>query len=346
MKFETTFMVKREISKDDFLRAVLVKLGSNYDTPTNVCNAKFGEVRETIKEVIVCSAHVESDYTASIGYDRQEEYWDKEKKVDYVNGNRREYLVDVKKTRIVTDWQPHSGHIGGDATCCAFNEGDDRFAIDEHDRLVTVIKAIDTKNIVEKGEADVSYGGLETAKRNCEFFVEMGIHYPGDHHKDERSNATVEVTKLSCYKLPYYIVEFEFDGQSYTAEGFACGDVAVETELPPNNVNIQEILDSESKPYKKKIKTGWILFGVSIVLASVVSGFAYFSVWLNLFWILVPAFLVFAIIATTKGNKFYNARQKELKSDNKKTKLNNLKAALSARGYEELSEEEEKLFEF
>lgn len=343
MKFEKVFSVKREISKDDFLRAVLVKLGSHADTPTDICNAKFGEVTETVKEAILCSAHVESDYSCSVGYDRQEEYWDKEKKVDYVNGNRYEHMVDVKKVRTVTDWQPHSGHIGGDATCVAFNEGDDRFGIDEHERLAAVIEAIDVKNIAEKGEATVSYGGLETVKRNCEYFVELEINYPGDHHRDECTNAVTDVKELSCYKLPYYQVEFEYNGEKYTAEGFACGLPNVEAELPPNNVNIQAILDNESKQYKKKTIAGWIVFSASIVLAAFLSGVG--VPLLYLFWILVPVTLVIAIVLTKKGNKFYNNRQTELKSDNKKTKLNNLKSALSARGCEELSDEELKVFE-
>ena len=338
MNFDKVFSVKREISKEDFLRALLIKLGSDENTPNDVCNAKFGEVNETVREVIFCSAHVESDYSASIGYDRKEEYWDKEEKRDS-NGNK--YFVDVKKTRIVTDWQPHSGHIGGDATCLAFNDGDDRFAMDEHERLVPVLKAIDTKNIVEKGEATVSYGGLEAVKSNCEFFVEMGIRYPGDHHKDERSNAVTDVKELCCYKLPYYEVEFEYNGVKYTASGFACGVPEVETELPPNNVNISATLDAECKPYKTKMIVGWVCFGVSFVLASALYGIAAI---LNLLWILVPVTLVIAILLTKKGNKFYNERKKQLTDDNNKVKLNNLKSALSARGFEELSEEELEAF--
>ena len=49
MKFEKFFSLKLEISKYYFFLSVLVKLGSHADTPTDICNAKFGEVTETVK---------------------------------------------------------------------------------------------------------------------------------------------------------------------------------------------------------------------------------------------------------------------------------------------------------
>ena len=339
--FDNVYTVKRELSKDQFLRALLVKLGSHYDTPYDVCNAKFGEITESVKEVILCSAHVESDYTASIGYDRTEEYWDKEKKTEYVNGNRREYYVDVKKTRTVTDWQPHSGHISGDATCLAYNEDGKRFAMDEHDRLVGVIKSTKEDSIVEKGTAEVSYDGLEAAKKNCAFFVEIGISYPGDHHKDERSNADVSVKEISCYKLPFYEVEFTYNGKKYHATGFACGDPNVETEFPPNNINIQAIVSEETKPYKVRMIIGWVAFGLSFILAASLSGNGIGATWT---WAFVPITLVIAIVLLKVGNKKYNTRLHELKADNKKQKLDNLKQALSSRGYQALSTDELSLF--
>ena len=145
--FEQVYTVERELSKDQFMREVLVKLASHYDTPNDVCNASFGEITESIKEVIVCSAHVESDYSASIGYDRVEEYWDKEKKFDHNGGH---YYVDVKKTRTVTDWHPHSGHIAGDATCAAFNEDEHGYAMDEHERIAPILRAIKEESIIHK----------------------------------------------------------------------------------------------------------------------------------------------------------------------------------------------------
>ena len=120
MEFDAVFTVKKETSKEEFLRKLLIELASSSKTPTDVVNAKFGEVEESVREAIVCSAHVEMDYSASIGYDRVETYWTKEKR--YNSSTKQYYYVDVEKTRTVTDWQPFSSHISGDKTAAAFNE--------------------------------------------------------------------------------------------------------------------------------------------------------------------------------------------------------------------------------
>lgn len=58
----------------------------------------------------VCVASYTTSYTASIGYDRVETYTVHERQRDR-NGNSR--TVPVTKTRIVTDWFPHSGNVAG-----------------------------------------------------------------------------------------------------------------------------------------------------------------------------------------------------------------------------------------
>lgn len=336
--FNSVYSVKKELSKEQFLRKVLVKLACHKDTPNDVCNATFSDVRESTKEVILCSAHVESDYSASVGYDRKEEYWDKKKEIEYVNGKKYERLVDVKKTRTVTDWHPHSGHIGGNAVCLAFNDDNYRFAMDEHYRLMPIIKSIKDDSIVEedKSVAEVSYGGLESVKKNCQFLVELGINYPGNHHKDERSSATVDVKTIKCIRVPYYEVEFTYNGQKYHASGLACGDPNAETELPPNNVDIQAMVEQEAKPYKAALICGWLGFVVGTVLVVILSGIN------GVTWpvIFVPILFIIAVALHRRGNKKYNALMKQLRDDNKKLKLNNLVSALNSKGYYGLTPDE------
>lgn len=74
MDFDKVYTVNKEHSKEQFIRAAMIKLASNPETPVDVVKADFGEVKESVKEVILCAGHVEADYTASIGYDRQEQY--------------------------------------------------------------------------------------------------------------------------------------------------------------------------------------------------------------------------------------------------------------------------------
>ena len=336
MKFRAVYAVEKEHSKEEFLRTLLIKLASHRDAPNDICNATFGEVKESVKEVILCDAHVESDYSASVGYDRQEEYWDKETK--YKDG--RSYTVDVKKTRTVTDWKPHSGHMSGDAVCAAFNENPARAGYNEHYRIVEVITTIKNKTIVENSDVQVTVGGLETVKRNCAIRVESGIKYPGDHHKDERTYSDVTVKELECYILPYYEVEFTYDGKEYHASGFACGEPNAESELPPNNVDIYGTVNKELKPLKISRLASWIATPVLFVLAIVIAALTYSS-WTIVFPLIT---LAAAITLTVLHKKKRDARLAVLRSENMSQKLDNLKTALSSKAYAELTSEELKLF--
>ena len=246
VEFDKVFTVKKEHTKEQFLREAMIKLASNLETPVDVVKADFGEVKESIKEVILCNANVDSDYTVSIGYDRQEQYQTTEsqylsegewythkgvrKRADH-NGN---YMVDVVKTRTVTDWHPHSGHIEGEATCLAMN-GKEEYS---EERLVDIIKSIKDESVVEKGEAVLSPDGLEEVKDACCDVVESRIDFPGDDYKDFNSNASVDVNEIVCWKLPYYEAEYTYKGKKYKISDYACGNFAVNAECPPNDVDV------------------------------------------------------------------------------------------------------------
>ena len=338
MDFSAVYLVEKEHTKEEFLRTLLVKLASHSDTPTDVCNAKFGEVKESTKQVILCKAHVECDYSASIGYDRKEEYWDKEKKYD--SSTKSYYYEDVKKTRTVTDWQAHSGHIAGDSVGAAFNENPARAGYAEHYRIASVITTIKNKNLVENEEVAVTLGGLETVKRNCAMRVESGIRYPGDHHKDERTSSTVEVKDIECYILPYYEVDFTYDGKTYHASGFACGEPNAESELPPNNVDIRGTVNKAIKPMKWSARGCLIATIVLFFVAAICTGFD--AAWT---WVLFVAALASTITLYVIGNKKYNNMLNQLTTENKAQKLSNLQSAISLNGYAALTSEELELFQ-
>ena len=344
--FDAVYTVKREVSQDQFMRKLLIELASNYNTPNDVCTASFGEVQECEKAVIACSAHVETDYSASVGYDRKEQYQSTES--TYVsegswytcNGVQKRadhsgmYKVDCIKERTVTDWQPYSGHSSGDSVCLVFNEATSNDPFDENDRIVPVIKSVQSNNIVEKGEAALSSVALERAKKGCAAVVEGEITFPGDHVKDKRINSTTTVQGISCYKMPFYEVSFNYADKKYSASGFACGKPNAESQLPPNNVDIQGTVNQETKPWKIGMIAGWALAAVTFIISCILSGS---QAW---FWAIFAVVTVAAIVVTVVGNSKYNKLKKALESDNKSKKLADLQTALAHYGYKELSAEE------
>ena len=335
MEFDAVYTVKKEISKEEFLRKLLIELASSSKTPAGVVKANFGEIEESVREAIVCSAHIEMDYTTSIGYDRQETYWTKERK--YNSSTKEYYYADVQKVRTVTDWQPFSGHISGNKTAAAFNKS--YSGIYYNDIIVDVIKSTRTASIVSEGEADVDYAGLEAAKNNCAFLLQMDIKYPGDRYKDTTTNSDVTVEAVSCYKLPYYTVEFTYEGKKYIASGFACGRPDISAELPPNDVNIEEELNKKTDK-SKKLKSGmWFGFIGAFIFACVMCGVG--APWLC---VLPVGVLVAAIYFHTKYNKEYKETLISLTNGATLAKKNALDEALRIHSFEMLTESENEAF--
>ncbi len=328
MEFDKVYSVKKEIDKDQFLRNLIIQLSNSPDTPIGIAKSQFGEVKESVKEVLLCSAHVELDYSASVGYDRQETY----------------YSGNVKKTRTVTDWRPYSGHINGDEACLAYNEayndGEPRSGYKEHSELRKVILSIADKDIVEKGEAQISPDGLETAKETCKFLVRSDIRYPGDRHRDERCHGSVNVSEVVCYKLPFYEVDYIYEGETYHATGFACNESNLKAELPPNNVDIKAIAAKETKKDRTIMFSLWGAFAAFFVLAFALCA-ANVAYWLIVF----PA-LIFAAAITyhVLYQRKFNARIRSLSEDNTELKLQEVQESLKEHNYDELTDKELDLF--
>ena len=127
MEFSKVYVAKKSRSKEEFLRQSIIELASKIEAPMDVVNSTFGDVSETVREVIVCTAHVDTDYSASIGYDRTVEK-------EVYNKNSGKWETEKEK---VTDWRPFSGHINGDSTSVALNSNE-YTTPEEYDRIVLI----------------------------------------------------------------------------------------------------------------------------------------------------------------------------------------------------------------
>lgn len=339
MNFDKVYTAKKERSKESFLRALLVKLAQNEETPADVVKCKFGEVQEAVLEVLYCSAHVEYDVSASIGYDRQEQYIEQERYYD--NDLKQWRTKDVIKTRTVTDWRPYSSHGSGDSVATSTNrtlEGKySGFFAYGADGTIASLKP---ENIAEKGEAVVSSSALESAKRYCAWRTHDSL--PGDRQKDERYSDNVTVNDISCFRLPVYLVEFIYNGAKYYAAGYACGDYAVECEYPKNEQKVDLKAEGEkvAKPFKIGAIVSWVVYGVFTLLSAILCWFG--VSWL---WVFSIVGLVAAIVLTVKRDKTYNGKVEALGSGIANAKRQEIDKALASAGYERLSAEESKHFD-
>lgn len=105
MNTDGVIKIKKEHDKKEFIREVAIYLAKEEASQTDILERSFSDVKEEEKEYLFVTGQASVNYTCSVGYDRQEVYYEQVKK--YKDG--REYYENVKKTRTVTDWQPHSG---------------------------------------------------------------------------------------------------------------------------------------------------------------------------------------------------------------------------------------------
>lgn len=352
MEFEAIYTVKKEIKKESFLREVLITLGKNSETPPDIVNVKFGEVKESVREALLCSAFIQGTCTASIGYDRQEPYTDyetyKEKVGDtYVNRQRA-----VIKYRTVTDWRPFNTDFSGRAT----------YAVDNSDSLSSgigiahALKTASDDSIIEKGEATVNKQALSKALMECEYHVRRyNLELPGDKHKDERYNYSHEIETLSCYKLPFYEVTFTYEGKTYYASCFACGELSVHCDIPEAIVEdtrnpseeIEDQVKELTKDEEKSAKQAWLTF----LFSAAISAFACFLLKFCWLWPVSAALLFLAVMKNKKYNDAYEKYSDEIALDYAKKKsksqasflkekIDALNQALLSYGYPPLSASE------
>ena len=328
-KFEKVFTVDKNLTRDEFIKKVIIRLGTDKNSPVDVCNAEFGEIVETTREVILCFSYADLDYTTSIGYKRTEEYWDKEKKVKKINGERHEYLVDVKKKRTVTDWTPLSGHISGDAEAYVFNEDNPSIMVNR-DELESLMESIASESISEISETKmVSNYGLDRAKEVCKRIVQSRIHYPGDCHEGTSSSGTIDVKALHCYILPLYCLDFVYNGETYHAYEFACGKTMLLVDIPKNEHSIEENVDKETKKSRVIFQSLGFASIIGLFISFILTGFKMYWIWI----VYIPLFIA-TIISSVNYEKKYKETEKKFNEEfvNKKREI--MKNALKSRGYE------------
>ncbi len=330
---DSVVTIKETFDKDEFIRRVLIKITADPSTPVGISTATFGEVKMHYEEALLYSAHAELSYTASVGYDREEQYIDREKRWDAEIGT---YYVNVVKWRTVTDWSPFSGHIGGDTTCVISND-ESLSDVDYH----SLLNSVNFKGDMG-GEAALSSSTVSRLKQQCEDNVEDTIRYPGDHVKNKQIQSTVELQHVFLFKIPVYEVSYTFDEKTYNAKCYAIPKDDLKVETPPSNDSaIIKVAREKTKKKKNGATLSWCIFAVlyAAAFALCIMGIIYFGV------AFAAAMYVLSVCLHVSYNKKYNELLKNMMTDSIQTKVDELKEVLKKREYKELSDKELEQFD-
>lgn len=353
MEQAIAFSAKKEIEKEEFLRQLLIDLGKDPKTPVDVVDAQFGEVRESAREALLCSASVSGTCTASIGYDRKEPYTDYETYKEKVGETWVTRQRAVTKYRTVTDWRPFQTDYFGEHTCATENTDSER---NDNAGLGNALATAANESIQRDGEREVNAKALSRAVMRCEAHVEVwNVKLPGDQQKDKRYNSTSDIKSVACYTLPFYEVTFTYEGKKYKASAFACGKLHVMCDVPKRKETPQpdpkETIEAEAKEktgyLEQKAKKAWLVFWGALA----VSALFCFALQFGWLWPAAVAALFLAYRANKKYNEEYqncvnalaveyakNAAQSQAGLLRAKTEA--LNSALKRCGYQTLSKKE------
>ena len=257
---------KKTITKEEFLRMAIIELSKNEKCPSDILNAKLGDIEEGETEFIYASCVANGTYTGTVGYDRQEEYVVQEygfvaSNVHYtLNGYPRvgtgeRVMKDVTKTRTVTDWRPHSGSIVNENHVVTYVEDYSPF----EKSFRRIFQRDDLDSLYEESDdtENLSHGLLDEGKELLDNQIRGSIAWPGDHVKERVHSIHASDYEFYRCVVPTYKLSYEYEGVTLEVEGLALDNMTPVVQAPAssnsNSVNRIEILKHVKTRRKEKI---------------------------------------------------------------------------------------------
>lgn len=221
-KIDDHFIIDTIATEKDFLKSVYYLL-TVQKTPADVLdNTTFGKVEKCEAQFLEIDAHYNGNYSASVGYDRKEEYTTREKVYD--PELHMEITKPVIKEKVVTDWRPVSGPIS------IYQKSYIQLGV-EHNEVIdsfanTMPKDIDYLNtqgnikpINENNAKNIKFKipttdeinkAVSSAKTGISYMTEYNLKSTGDQFKDFRCNLSHTINKKNYYIATQYSVDYVY----------------------------------------------------------------------------------------------------------------------------------------
>ena len=248
MKADQVERIAKEISEEQFLREALLRLSLEKETPVDVLDSKFEPIVTVEKEYLLVDVDVECSYTCSVGYNREESY--------YENGHRY--------TRTVTDWRPFSGNNSSREKVYVSNapsqEGCATGSI-----ISTCIKDTKQESIKKVDEEIEIYPeALDYAREVCLDSCYSRVDLPGDEQRDEDYSGSTTINSVLGAIIPEYEMEYTYNEQKYKVNGFACGNSCMDKTYPSTANTIKE---NANKKFNELLQYAICSFCIGLILA-------------------------------------------------------------------------------
>lgn len=243
------------------MRNVFIDLADDPNSPEDIFDSEFGTVIREIDQYLCVIYDVNVAYSASVGYDRRETYYERGS-----DGNLKE------KTRTVTDWRPVSGQkiFTEGASYVLKTNGDPD---EQRSRFRTLLKTADESIPFEQGNVDVKpivptdevyYAARGNAESQAE--SECRDSLPGDHVRDFRASSVSELKISAVYVVPDYVLPYKYKGAEYSSREYACSTTVAKSKRPSDEANKKKNVSAKLRP----IAVPALLMPLALLIAAIV----------------------------------------------------------------------------
>lgn len=226
------------------MRNVFIDLADDPDIPEDIFDSEFGTVVSEIDQYLCAEYDVSVTYSASVGYDRKEKYYDTDSQGRL-----------VEKTRTVTDWRPFNGHqnLRETGTAVLQTKGD---AYVQRIRFGVWLRNSGDSVPFEQGSVDdepvtPSKDSYDEARKEAESKAESacGSSLPGDRHKDFRATSVSELKSSTVYVIPDFVLPYKYKGTEFSSREYACNTYASQITGPSDKANKEAKVSAKLRPF-------------------------------------------------------------------------------------------------
>ncbi len=341
------FTFERALEIDEFERNAYISLYSNVDVPSRIDDAMFSRAELEIAQYVSVESEHKLHYTASIGYDRTETYY------DYVTvyRNGRSYKDRVARQRTVTDWDAISGDHEEEEiiTCLRIDKkGDIKDEIAIADLVAEQggkkLVGIETQNLRVKPimpSDEQIEAALEYAEVKANAYAESSL--PGDHVKDFRSSGSKKAKKIDTIVSPEYLISYNFEGRDYQMKSSWSSKAVMHSDMPRENVANSE-QEMARKKRSKQLLLGIIPFALIFIIGIILAANEIFFFLPPALFLSMFGYMIYFFVMTGMWSKRINKITFDAILSSQNEKISLLNKRFLQMGQKELSEEEKGIF--
>ena len=311
------FELPKEIDEKTFYANALAEIALDKDSPEDIfIVGKFEPVETEYRQYVLGKGTAVMSYSATIGYDRKEEYKTTESK--YVtegsyytcNGVQKRanssgsVQVDVVKTRTVTDWHPFSGNYTGEHVDAIAND-DKSDELDSYDYEVNCLAS------AKEYDANVSKSPAPLIPSSASIHsLEIGIKtrarlacerkLPGDRMKDFYCDGTVSLNIVESHVAPQYILKYKYLQKDYTLKAHSAKKSKIKGDIPSAKTEIETEIE------QNKLVKSFNLITFVVLLFSIISAILFPITYKIIFTIVgIVSFITYQVIRSKVSTGLY-----------------------------------------